>query len=69
MNYYGVPFTMQTGLELVRAAGRPIVGLVEYGSQGGQVLVIADLGLLQADNNGTKNLEFLKNIARYARTR
>ena len=43
----GVPLRLQTGLELIRAAGRPLVALVEYGEQGGQVLVIADLGILQ----------------------
>ena len=63
----GVPFTMINGMELFRAAGRPIIGLVDYGDKGGQVLVIADLGILQADTQGSKNLEFLKNIARYAK--
>ena len=64
-----VPFKMETGLELIQAAGFPIVGLVDYGEQGGQVLVIADLGILRVDNTGAKNMDFLKNIARYARTR
>ena len=62
----GVRFSMETGTELFRAAGSPVVGLVEYGNKGGQVLVIADLGILQADALGARNLEFLKNIARYA---
>jgi hypothetical protein len=65
----GIPFRMKTGLELMRAAGRPIVGLVDYGNQGGQILVIADLGILQVDSKGAKNIEFLKNIARYASAR
>lgn len=64
-----VPFRMDTGLELISAAGHPLVGLVDYGEQGGQVLVIADLGLLQWDSNGTKNMDFLKNIAHYAGAR
>jgi hypothetical protein len=64
----GVRFSMEVGMELFRAAGSPIVGLVEYGDKGGQVLVIADLGILQADALGARNLEFLKNIARYAGT-
>jgi hypothetical protein len=64
----GVPFSMENGTELFRAAGSPIVGLVDYGDKGGQVLVIADLGILQADALGARNLEFLKNIARYAGT-
>jgi hypothetical protein len=63
------PFRMKTGLELIRAAHRPIVVLLDYGDQGGQVLVIADLGILQADSNVGKNMDFLKNIAHYASTR
>ena len=64
----GVPFSMKSGIELYRVAAAPIVGLVDYGNHGGQVLVIADLGILQADMNGSKNIEFLKNLARYAIT-
>ena len=66
---FGVPFSMESGLELIRADYKTIVGLIDYGEQGGQVLVIADMGILQADSVGAKNLEFIKNIARYARTR
>lgn len=72
LTYYSdnvVPFKMKTGLELIHAAVRPIVGLVDYGELGGQVLVVADLGLLQCDSTGTKNIDFLKNIAHYASTR
>ena len=64
-----VPFRMENGLELIRYAGSPLVRFVEYGDQGGQVLVIADIGILQADSNGAKNFEFLKNIAHYASSR
>jgi hypothetical protein len=60
---------MQTGLELVTVAGKPIVGLVDVGEHGGQVLVIADLGILRLIGNGAKNVEFLKNIAQYASAR
>jgi len=67
--YNGVLFTMEDGLELMRADYKPIVGLVNYGDLGGQILVIADLGILQADRVGAKNLDFLKNIARYAKER
>jgi hypothetical protein len=66
---YGVPFTMENGVELMQADFKPIVGLVNYGGQGGQVLVIADLGILQTIKVGAKNLQFLKNIALYARSR
>ena len=64
-----VPFTLQSGLELVRVAGRPVVGLVDYGDRGGQALVIGDIGLLMCDSSAAKNLDFVKNIARYARSR
>jgi hypothetical protein len=60
-----VPLTQQGGLVL--APG--VIGLADYGSQGGQVLVIADLSLLRDNADGAKNLNFVKNIARYARSR
>jgi hypothetical protein len=63
-----VGFRMQTGLDLARSAGNPVIGLVEYGEQGGQVLVIAELGIIH-DTSGSKNMEFMKNIAQYARMR
>jgi hypothetical protein len=65
----GVPMRLQTGLELIQAAGRPLVVLLEYGENNGQVLVIADLGIVQNDSRNAKNMEFLKNIAYYAHTR
>ena len=42
----GIPFTMQAGETLAQVNGRPAVGLVEYGEAGGQVLVLADVGIL-----------------------
>lgn len=67
--YNGVRFSMENGIELVRAASNPVVGLVEFGNKGGEVLVIADIGILQGDSNGAKNMDFLMNIAEYAKTR
>jgi pimeloyl-ACP methyl ester carboxylesterase len=66
----GVPFVMQAGEALAEASGRPAVGLVEYGEAGGQVLVLADVGMLGFAGSGpdTDNLAFLRNLARYART-
>jgi hypothetical protein len=61
-----VAFGMQAGLTLIRGAGRPLVGLVDFGTRGGQVLVIAELGLIQNSSVGAKNTQFLKNIAHYA---
>ena len=68
----GVPFTMQAGETLAQVNGRPAVGLVEYGEAGGQVLVLADVGILGfagSEPPEEDNLVFLRNLARYARTR
>lgn len=63
-------FRMQNGLALIYAVSRrPLVGLVEYGTKGGQVLVIAELGLIQDSGSGAKNMQFIKNLAHYAATR
>jgi Peptidase family M28 len=64
----GVPIRMNSGLVLARAGGMAAIGLLDYGSLGGQVLVIADLGLLQADDHA-KNMIFIQNLAHYARWR
>jgi hypothetical protein len=68
----GVRFTMETGEVLAEAGGAPVVGLVDYGEAGGQVLILADLatlgiaGLLPPDEY---SLSFSRNLARYARDR
>jgi pimeloyl-ACP methyl ester carboxylesterase len=67
----GVPFTMLSGDALAEVDGRPAVGLVESGEAGGQVLVLADVGMLGFAGPGPSegdNLTFLRNLARYART-
>ncbi len=67
----GVPFAMQAGETLAQVNDRPAVGLVEYGEAGGQVLVLADVGLLGfagPQPPDKDNLVFLRNLARYART-
>jgi pimeloyl-ACP methyl ester carboxylesterase len=67
----GVPFTMQVGETLAQVGGRPALGLVEYGEAGGQVLVLADVGMLGfagSEPPERDNLAFLRNLARYART-
>ncbi len=67
-----VPFTMQAGDTLADAGGDPVVGLVNYGKAGGQVLVLADVGILSLAGSAPPegdNLPFLRDLARYARTR
>jgi hypothetical protein len=64
-----VRFDMNTGSVLFNSAGSPLVGLVDYGTKGGQVLVIGELGLLQESRGGARNIQFIKNIAHYASTR
>jgi hypothetical protein len=68
----GVPFTMQTGEALAEIGARPAVGLVDYGEAGGQVLVLADVGILGFAGlvpPERDNFSFLRNLARYARIR
>jgi len=63
----GVPVKIDSGLDLAQVNGRTIIGLVDYGNQGGQVLIISDLGILKDNGPGAKNMNFVKNIATYAR--
>jgi len=68
----GVPFTMQTGDVLAEVGGRPVVGLVDHGEAGGQVLVLADVGILgfaPLEPSDSDNFIFLRNLAQYARLR
>ena len=50
---------------LARAGGEPVAALVDHGR--GEVLVLADVGILGADGGGPDNLPFWRNLARYAR--
>ena len=68
----GLPLTMLGGEVLADAQGQVAIGLVDYGAAGGQVLALSDLGLLDLYNPRTSehdNLDFLRNLARYARDR
>jgi hypothetical protein len=65
----GVPFRIQKGLVLYRAGNHPAIALVDYGESGGQVLIVADLGLLLDFDRGGKNLIFLQNLAAYVTDR
>ena len=64
----GVPFDMDEGVVLVQVNGQPSVGLVEYGDQGGEVLVVSDISLLFDSSGDGNNLPFIKNIVNYAHT-
>jgi hypothetical protein len=62
----GVPFSLESGQVLAGANSWPVLALVDYGGAGGQVLVVGDIGLLSHFGVGGKNLDLLKNLARYA---
>jgi hypothetical protein len=62
----GVPFQLEQGRVLARAGGGPALGLVEIGSAGGQVIVMADVGILGSSGE-LANLDLWFNLARYAR--
>ena len=68
----GVPFTTEGGSVLAQSGSEPAIVLLDYGEAGGQVLVLADAGLLFAswaggDDWRDNNLAFLRNLAQYAR--
>lgn len=65
----GVPLKVDSGQILANAQGRPLIALADFGSAGGQVLVVGDLGLLVDYGQGGDNLNFVKNIAQYAKSR
>ena len=68
----GVPFTMQSGETLAEINGRPVIGLVNYGENGGQVLALVDVGILGVEGIAPSegdSLCFSRNLARYARNR
>ena len=68
----GVPFDMSQEIEgqvLALADGAPALALVDVGDAGGQVLVLADVGILTAGWTDPHNLPFWKNLAGYARSR
>lgn len=66
----GVPFTIQTEnwkIILAKLDQEPVVALVNYAD--GQILVLADVGILGAEWERPANLAFWKNLAWHARTR
>jgi hypothetical protein len=63
-----VPFTMTSGTNLAINVGRSMAGLVSQGSNGGEVLVLADMGMLNGRGE-PDNFPFWENLASYARAR
>jgi hypothetical protein len=62
--------SMDEGLVLAQEDGKVMAGLVTYGNAGGQVLALADVGMLgNALSTPSRNLAFWQNLARYARSR
>lgn len=65
----GLPLTCQGGEVLAEAQNRPAICLGNYGGAGGQVLALSDLGMLDLydPREGERdNLDFLRNLVRYA---
>ncbi|MBA4384691.1 MAG: hypothetical protein C0410_08140 [Anaerolinea sp.] len=60
-----VPLKLTTGVELVKG----VIGLVDYGQQGGQAIIISDIGFLKNISINVQNMELVKNIASYAAAR
>jgi hypothetical protein len=63
-----ISFTMRSGDTLAAFGEKPVVGLVDHGAAGGQVLVLADAGILGFAGTASegKNLAFVRNLAQYA---
>jgi hypothetical protein len=64
----GMPFSLTEGQVLAQADGELAAALVDYGQGGGQVLVLADVGLLGTGGDQPLNLTFWQNLARYAQS-
>jgi hypothetical protein len=67
----GVPFSVPNeGWQvLASVGGSPAAALGDYGSAGGQVLVLADVAMLSAGWSDIPNMPFWRNLADYARSR
>lgn len=66
-----VSFTYRRGQDLARAGGKPVVALIPFGDQGGEVLVVGDLGIFdrRRDEGRAANLDFWLNLAEYVQER
>jgi hypothetical protein len=66
----GLPLSLPDGaLVLARVDSDAALALLDYGQAGGQVLALADLGMLTSGWTDPHNLPFWQNLARYAAER
>lgn len=63
----GTVFAAPAAQVLARADGQAAVALIAHGA--GEVLVVADLGIIGSPPGSAPNLTFFRNLARYARNR
>lgn len=65
-----IPLVTQDGQILAKSStDQPVMVLVEAGNKGGQVLALADVSMLGSINFQAENLQFWKNLAKYAAER
>jgi hypothetical protein len=66
----GVPFTLGVkGEVLATLQDEPVAALVDYGDAGGQILILADVGILSSGREKPANVALWKKLAEYARSR
>jgi len=69
IGYNGLSITLQGGEILAQLQEQVALGLVDYGTTGGQLLILSDLGSLDVYDfreDDRDNFTFLSNLARYA---
>jgi hypothetical protein len=64
-----VPFTFTGGESIAHVGAQNVAALLRPGGGRGEVLVLADLGILGAGTGDPVNLRFWRNLASYARGR
>jgi len=64
-----VPFSLRSGTVLAGKEDLSLLALVPYGGSKGEVLALADLGMLGGDTEGPANLTFWRNLVKYLQTR
>jgi hypothetical protein len=65
-----VAFDLPAGAQvLARAGDQPAMALLDVGQAGGQVLILADVGMLTSGWGQPRNLTFWRNLAQYAAAR